>query len=572
MFRIVSLSVMLTLIVVLGITFFKVIAPFLMPLFLAGVVAILAQPLFHYFLRRTNGRVRLASGLTTGTVVSAILIPLTTAIAIASMQIYSFAIDVTQSQRWDDIFGTSATNEPGAGDSLLQWAADILNDFRGIFEPEPLLSDDPVLGTPTTSEADAAVAEEGSSTDETASEVTGANSAEGEASSTPDDTASPTTIGEVTPAESSDTDTTAETPAIPTTPEPVTDAAGTEPAATPDSSEPATAPDQTALVTARNISVKQPDAPLAETIAVLRSGREITPADLKQFAREQLGDFLTGLGDRSVGIVTGVFVSVISATISLLIFSVALYYFFADGTALLASTERLIPVHVDYQRELLDQFARVVRAVVSATFLAGLGQAVAVTVMLGLLGFNHLITLFALCLLSAMIPMLGTWLVWGPCVVILALADRWYGATFLAIYGLAVVGMLDNVIRTYVLNSGTKLHPLLALISVLGGLQVMGLWGVFFGPIVASCLHALVKIFNLELVQLSQSRFRGEGTAPEPSPASMAAEIARDLDETPNSPSMPVAPSVAAPPTPATQPSPATPKGKGKSGKRSRGR
>jgi hypothetical protein len=79
------------------------------------------------------------------------------------------------------------------------------------------------------------------------------------------------------------------------------------------------------------------------------------------------------------------------------------------------------------------------------------------------------------------------------------------------------VGILDNVVRAYVLNSDTKLHPLLAFISVLGGLQVLGLWGVFIGPIVASCLHALVQIFNHELVELSRERF-GLDPAPEGAP------------------------------------------------------
>lgn len=31
----------------------------------------------------------------------------------------------------------------------------------------------------------------------------------------------------------------------------------------------------------------------------------------------------------------------------------------------------------------------------------------------------------------------------------------------------------------------------------------MGLWGVFIGPIVASCLYALLQIFNTELGELS---------------------------------------------------------------------
>jgi hypothetical protein len=81
----------------------------------------------------------------------------------------------------------------------------------------------------------------------------------------------------------------------------------------------------------------------------------------------------------------------------------------------------------------------------------------------------------------------------------LGIEGNWGAAIFVAAFCLIVVGFLDNVIRTWVLKSDTSLHPLLAFVSVLGGLQVMGLWGVFIGPIVACCLHSLIEIFNTEL-------------------------------------------------------------------------
>jgi predicted PurR-regulated permease PerM len=78
----------------------------------------------------------------------------------------------------------------------------------------------------------------------------------------------------------------------------------------------------------------------------------------------------------------------------------------------------------------------------------------------------------------------------------------------LAVWGFFVVGTLDNIIRAYILQSDAKLHPLLAFISVLGGIQAMGLWGVFIAPIIASCLHALIEIFNSELKEISKSQVR----------------------------------------------------------------
>jgi predicted PurR-regulated permease PerM len=479
MFRIVSLSIVLTLIVVLGITFFKVVAPFLLPLFLAGVVAILTQPLFNYFVKRTNGRVRVASGLATATIVLALLVPISVGTAIASAQLYVFANDVASSASWEDVFGTVRQGADSHTDRLAEWAANVLNKVRGIEGLEP----NPAEVRIDTETVEPEESQGTTGTAPTAPETPG----EGE---TPQDIPD-----DLPPAEPNEFH--GGTASIPSSAHDVEYTTVTLPA--------------------------QPDTPIQVTAAerdavydistALRTGQPVTAGHLKSLVKAKVNAFVIDVGDRSLGLFTGVLFSVISAVVALFIFTVALYYFFADGTALLAATENLIPVHVEYQREMLQQFARVVRAVVTATFLASVGQAVATTFALGLCGFDHLITLFVLCFLSSLIPMLGTWLIWGPCVVLLALGGHWVSATFLAIYGIAVVGMLDNVIRTYVLNSDTKLHPLLALISVLGGLQVMGLWGVFIGPIVASCLHALVKIFNHELTVLSKSRFGDQAKA-----------------------------------------------------------
>ena len=65
-----------------------------------------------------------------------------------------------------------------------------------------------------------------------------------------------------------------------------------------------------------------------------------------------------------------------------------------------------------------------------------------------------------------------------------------------------MIGTLDNIVRAYVLQSDTKLHPLLAFVSVLGGLQVMGLWEVFIGSVFACCLHVLIEISNEDVQEM----------------------------------------------------------------------
>ncbi|MEW4526439.1 AI-2E family transporter [Maioricimonas sp. JC845] len=379
MVRLVSLSILLTLIVVLGITFFRVIAPYLLPLFLAGVVALLCQPVFRYFMVRTGQRLRVSAGLTTASVVAAIMVPLLVATLMASLQLYVFALNVSDDTVWKDVFGSLEAEIEGEA-TFAQTAADTINDL-------------------------------------------------------------------------------------------------------------------------------------------LPASYQRTPEQWREFAQEKVRDVLRGLGDRSLGlagqtfdVLTGILATTVAVMLSLVIFVVALYYFLADGTTLIDATEELIPVHVEYQRQLRKEFATAVRSVVMATFLAAIVQGIATSVALAFFGFGHFMVLTLLATVSALIPMAGTWLIWGPCAVVLFIQGHWIQASLLAIYGAGFVGVLDNIVRTYVLNTDIKLHPLLALISVLGGLQVLGLWGVFIGPIVASCLHALVRIFNHELVELSRQQF---GDAPE---------------------------------------------------------
>jgi predicted PurR-regulated permease PerM len=246
------------------------------------------------------------------------------------------------------------------------------------------------------------------------------------------------------------------------------------------------------------------------------TGEEVTPEAMQRELDERLRAAAVALAQKTLGFVGSTLTllgNALSILVGSMIFGVALYYFLGDGPALIQGAIDLIPVHREYQQQLLTQFQQAVRAVVLATFSAALGQGIATGIGMSLTGFHHFFLVTILATVTALIPLLGTWLVWGPYVVWLACTDHWGQAAFLAIYGAAFVGLLDNVIRTYVLQSNVKLHPLLAFVSVLGGIQVMGLWGVFIGPIVASCLHALVKIFNAELVAFSHERTGKKSTA-----------------------------------------------------------
>ena len=359
--RLVSLGLLAALIVLLGMMFFQVLAPFLLPLFLAAVLAMLTQPLYRRVTEWTRGRTTLAAGLTTAVVLGALMIPLSLGTVLAARQLYSLAGRVLKDAEWNEMFGA-------------------VNDRLKLHDWQVWLH-----------------------------EVTG---------------------------------------------DPVED-----------------------------------------------------EAQLEQELRDRLRTVATTIANKTLsvaGATPSLLGSLASIVISTLTFVVAYYYFLADGPMMLESVVRLVPVQDEYKQRLLQQFDQAVRAVVVATFAAAVGQGIATGLGMRLCGSGHFFVLTLLATLTALVPLLGTWLVWGPFVLWLGFHQGdWVRAGLLAVYGGVVIGLLDNVIRSYVLHSNVKLHPLLAFVSVMGGIQLMGLWGVFVGPVVASCLHALVKIFNTELGQFS---------------------------------------------------------------------
>ena len=75
----------------------------------------------------------------------------------------------------------------------------------------------------------------------------------------------------------------------------------------------------------------------------------------------------------------------------------------------------------------------------------------------------------------------------------------------LAIFGVCVVSAIDNVIKPLVLHGQSNLHPLVALISILGGVQTLGPIGILVGPMLVAFVQALLNMVNKELLRFGDA-------------------------------------------------------------------
>lgn len=219
-------------------------------------------------------------------------------------------------------------------------------------------------------------------------------------------------------------------------------------------------------------------------------------------------------------------VLIVKLIAGLLIMMVALFFMLAEGARMLDGLVRVSPLNEQHVRELVAEFDRACRAIVSATLLSALAQGVLAGVgfyVCGLRGSVALLMLLTMVL--ALVPFTGAAAVWIPVSLYLYF---YQGATWaavgLAIYGAIIISGADNVIKPLVLHGQSNLHPLLALLSVIGGIGALGPVGILVGPMVVVFLIVLMRLVHRELSQLDRSSWgfwRGFGGA-EPTPAAAA--------------------------------------------------
>jgi len=98
----------------------------------------------------------------------------------------------------------------------------------------------------------------------------------------------------------------------------------------------------------------------------------------------------------------------------------------------------------------------------------------------------------------AILPVVGSGLVWAPGALALMLGHHALAGMLLALGGIVVVGNVDYVIRPRVFRRWANIHPLVTLIGALAGVPYFGILGLLIGPLALSYFFELIKMYGEE--------------------------------------------------------------------------
>ena len=173
-----------------------------------------------------------------------------------------------------------------------------------------------------------------------------------------------------------------------------------------------------------------------------------------------------------------------------------LFFLLRDGKALADRIKEAIPLHGHQKTALFARFADVVRATVKGGIVVAIVQGALGGIAFWFLGIHAALLWAVLMAFLSLVPAVGAALVWLPVAIyFLATGAIWQGIG-LILYGVLVIGLVDNVLRPFLVGKETKLPDYVVLISTLGGIEVFGLNGFVIGPLIAAMFMVSWEIFS----------------------------------------------------------------------------
>lgn len=173
----------------------------------------------------------------------------------------------------------------------------------------------------------------------------------------------------------------------------------------------------------------------------------------------------------------------------------ALYYFLKDGDRILKRFIHLSPLGDTYENLLLTKFTSTSRATLKSTLIIGGVQGTLGGLLFFFTGIPAPVVWGIVMIAFSIIPGLGSFVVWFPAALISLIMGN-IDTSIAILIGGSIISMVDNLLRPPLLGRDTQMHPLIVLLSTLGGLFLFGISGFIIGPVLAALFIAVIDMYD----------------------------------------------------------------------------
>lgn len=184
------------------------------------------------------------------------------------------------------------------------------------------------------------------------------------------------------------------------------------------------------------------------------------------------------------------------ALIGIALAAFMLFFFLRDGRRFTTWLFRVTPLPDPVLRDLSSNIDNLMWAVLVGHVLVSAIQGILAGIGLAVTGVPNAVFWTLVMILLALLPVIGAFLVWGPAAAYLFLMGDPFLGGALFVYGAVVVSFSDNYLRPILVDRRARLNPATIMLGVVGGLYLLGVMGLFFGPVIVGAFKVAIETFD----------------------------------------------------------------------------
>jgi predicted PurR-regulated permease PerM len=217
--------------------------------------------------------------------------------------------------------------------------------------------------------------------------------------------------------------------------------------------------------------------------------KSVDPVQIVEQGTEKLAQFLA---DRAGSVAKNAALFLLDLFIMLF----ALFYLFRDADSIVDGVRRALPFDDPQREEMLAQARELISASVTASLAISAVQGIIGGISFTVVGLPAPIFWGVVMAFFALLPLVGSWIIWVPAAIWLLTQGHVGGGVTLVITCGLIAGTIDHFVRPILLSGRARMSPLLVFISVLGGISVFGMLGFVLGPIVVATAAGILGAYT----------------------------------------------------------------------------
>lgn len=220
--------------------------------------------------------------------------------------------------------------------------------------------------------------------------------------------------------------------------------------------------------------------------------------DLIERFSQDVSNFLKNLTSHAFETASSIASNIFNFVLGFFMLFFVVFFLLRDGEKITEVFMDISPIASSQEQILMARITSSVNGIVKGQFLIAIAQGLVATLGFFIFGIPEPFLWGAFTVIAALVPNIGTSLVMIPAVAYLLITGHTPQALGLGVWAALAVGLIDNFLGPKLVGSQLKLHPVLVLLAVIGGLQFFGFLGFLIGPIVMAIFVQMIDMYRTD--------------------------------------------------------------------------